>query len=383
MTGQASHPDAAEAAGIRDELRAVARDLLGRAGRGSAADWRLFAGAGWLGLDAPAALDGAGASFAEVAVILQEFGRAAAPGPYLGAVVLGIGTLLLLEPGAARDGLLRDVVSGGIVLAAALTDGSRDSAQECPPPFRLVASPGGPRLHGTAAFVPDAPGAGRLLLPAAGLDGAPVIVDIEPGASGLHVTEQPVLDATRRFGLVAADGAAVPPSSLRRFAGDSGEAVRQLLDRAAVALACDSLGLSEAMLDATVGYARVREQFGRPIGSFQAVKHACADMLVQISVARQLVSAAVDRLAGSDPGAGVAASMAKSQACGSAVQVTGAAMQLHGGIGYTWESGIHVYLKRAMLNRSLFGSPAAHRRRLAARYRQPSQPEPQPLTQIR
>ncbi len=114
---------------------------------------------------------------------------------------------------------------------------------------------------------------------------------------------------------------------------------------------------------ATVEYAGVRQQFGRPIGSFQAVKHACADMLVQIAVARRLVSAAVDAIAqGVD--ASRPASMAKSYAGESAVAIAGKAMQLHGGIGYTWESGIHVYLKRATLNRSLFGSPAAHRRRL-------------------
>jgi alkylation response protein AidB-like acyl-CoA dehydrogenase len=116
----------------------------------------------------------------------------------------------------------------------------------------------------------------------------------------------------------------------------------------------------------------MREQFGRPIGSFQAVKHACADMLVQVSVARELVAAAAQRLAEDalgDPATSVAASMAKSYACAAAVDVAGKAMQLHGGIGYTWESGIHVFLKRAALNRSLSGSPAAHRQRLAARYR--------------
>ncbi len=167
----------------------------------------------------------------------------------------------------------------------------------------------------------------------------------------------------------------VPAASVRRFAGDPAAALRRLLDRAAVAVACDSLGLTEAMLDATVAYAKVREQFGRPIGSFQAVKHACADMLVQVSVTRELVAAAVHQLAAGDPedpedpGATVAASMAKSYACSTAVAVAGQAMQLHGGMGYTWESGIHRYLKRATLNRSLFGSPAAHRRRLAARYR--------------
>ena len=122
------------------------------------------------------------------------------------------------------------------------------------------------------------------------------------------------------------------------------------------------------MLSATVGYAKVRQQFGRPIGSFQAVKHACADMLVSISVSRQLVEAAVQAIAEEHPDAGVAAAMAKSHACAAAVDIAGKAMQLHGGIGYTWESGIHVYLKRAALNRSLFGSPAAHRKELAKRY---------------
>jgi alkylation response protein AidB-like acyl-CoA dehydrogenase len=122
------------------------------------------------------------------------------------------------------------------------------------------------------------------------------------------------------------------------------------------------------MLAAAVDYASVRHQFGRPIGSFQAVKHACADMLVQLSVARQLLTAAVGEVAADAGAGGVAASMAKSYACSTAVDVVGKAMQLHGGIGYTWESGIHVYLKRAMLNRSLYGSPASHRKRLAARY---------------
>jgi alkylation response protein AidB-like acyl-CoA dehydrogenase len=167
---------------------------------------------------------------------------------------------------------------------------------------------------------------------------------------------------------VRAEAVALDEGSVLRFDGDPVAAVGRLLDRAAVAVACDSLGLSEAMLAATVAHARSREQFGRPIGSFQAVKHACADMLVQVSVSRQLVAQAVRRIAEDHVEAGVAASMAKSYACAAAVDVVGKAMQLHGGLGYTWDSGIHVYLKRAALNRSLFGSPAAHRRRLARRY---------------
>ena len=359
----------ADFAEVRDELRAVARDLLGKAGTQAGIDWRLLAGTGWLGLEVPAVLDGADATFAEVAVVLQEMGRAAACSPYQGAVVLGVGTLTLLEPGPSRDQLLRQAASGAAVPVAALTAGDEDLLSAARIPFRIEPSAGGLRLHGRAAFTPDAADASRLLLLAAGPDGTPVIADLDPGTSGLGVTAQPVLDATRRLALVTADGVEVPEASVRRFAGDPAAAVRRLLDRAAVAVACDSLGLSEAMLDATVAYAKVREQFGRPIGSFQAVKHACADMLVQVSVARELVAAAVQQLAAGDANATVAASMAKSYTCAAAVDVTGKAMQLHGGMGYTWESGIHAYLKRATLNRSLFGSPAAHRRQLAARYR--------------
>jgi alkylation response protein AidB-like acyl-CoA dehydrogenase len=366
---------------MHDELRAVARAVLGKAAPGTGA--RVLAESGWAGLEVPEDLGGAGATFAEAAVVLQEMGRAAACGPYLGPIVLGPGTLSRLESSPGRDGLLRAVASDGLAVTAALTPAADDPPGEPggqpTAPFRLERSAGGLQLSGRAAFVPDAADARRLLLLALDPGGAPVIVATGPQAPGIGVTGQPVLDATRRFGLITADGAGVRESAVWRFAGDPGAAIGRLLDRAAVAVACDSLGLSEAMLDATVGYAGVREQFGRPIGSFQAVKHACADMLVQISVARRLVAGAVQRVAASgtdvmgtdvsDADAAVAASMAKSYACGAAVDVTGKAMQLHGGMGYTWESGIHVYLKRAALNRSLFGSPAAHRRRLAARYR--------------
>jgi alkylation response protein AidB-like acyl-CoA dehydrogenase len=342
---------------LHDELRAVARDLLGKAG--GAVDWGLIARSGWLGLEAPAAFDGAAATFAEVAVVLREIGRAAAPGPYPAVAVLAVGALNLLESSPDRDRLLRDTASGDAVPVVVL---GGESVGETP--FHI--EPTG-LLHGTADFVLDAPAADHLLVPALA-DDTTVLVRIEPRAAGLSVTERPVVDATREFGRVVADGARVRPESVWRFTGDPVLASRRLRDRAAVAVACDSLGCGEAMLDATVAYAHVRKQFGRPIGSFQAVKHACADMLVQVSVARKLIEAAVRGQADAEPDASVAASMAKSYACATAVQITGKAMQLHGGMGYTWESGVHVYLKRATLNRSLFGSPAHHRSLLAERY---------------
>jgi alkylation response protein AidB-like acyl-CoA dehydrogenase len=315
-----------EFAEFHDELRSVAGDLLGK---DRAAEWSVLADAGWVGLEVPEQFGGAGATFAEVAVICEEMGRAASANSYLGSAVLAIGTLKALQPSETRDKLLTDVAAGAMRVAVAL---------------------------GSSEFVPDAEGADQILV---------IGNDVVTETAGLTVTPQPVLDETRRLATVSADGEA---SEVLRFDGDPQAAVSRLLDRASVAIACDSLGLSEAMLSATVGYAKVRQQFGQPIGSFQAVKHACADMLVSISVSRQLVGEAVRAVAEDRPDADVAAAMAKSYACGTAVDVVGKAMQLHGGIGYTWESGIHIYLKRAALNRSLFGSPSAHRKRLAQRY---------------
>jgi alkylation response protein AidB-like acyl-CoA dehydrogenase len=348
---------------IDDELRSVARDLLAK---NPEPDVRLLAQAGWLGLEAPEDVGGAGATFREVAIVAEEMGRAVAEGGYFGGAVLGVGTLTSVQPNTFRDVLLKDLVSGAVTVAVAVSGDHETIGGSSP--FALQETADGLRLDGRSVFVPDGAGAGRLLLLASHPAGQAVIVDVAADATGLAITEQAVVDGTRHFAAVSADDVGVAESSVWRFDGDAGLHVQRLLDRAAVAVACDSLGVAEAMLSATVSFAEVRHQFGRPIGSFQAVKHACADMLVRISVARQLVRTAVDAVAGGRPDVTTAASMAKSYACGAAVEVAGKAMQLHGGIGYTWDSGIHAYLKRAALNRCLFGSPAVHRKKLAQRY---------------
>ena len=348
---------------IHDELRSVVSDLLAK---NPDADVHLLARAGWLGLEAPEDAGGAGATFREVAIVAEEMGRAVAQGGYLGGAVLGVGTLTSLQPSTFRDVLLKDVVSGAATLAVAVSVDHETIGGTVP--FALRETAGGLRFDGRSVFVPDAAGAERLLLLANDPAGTPVIVDVEADATGLAITGQPVVDGTRHFATVSADDVGVAESSVWGFDGDPVLGVQRLFDRAAVAVACDSLGVAEAMLSATVSYAGVRHQFGRPIGSFQAVKHACADMLVRISVARQLVRAAVDAVAEGCSDVTTSASMAKAYACGVAVEVAGKAMQLHGGIGYTWESGVHTYLKRAALNRCLFGSPAAHRKALAQRY---------------
>jgi alkylation response protein AidB-like acyl-CoA dehydrogenase len=361
-------------ADIHDELRSVARDLLTKAagrGPGSEAtpvDWSLLASSGWLGLEIPEEWEGAGATFEEVAVVLHEMGRTVASSSYLGSVVLGVAALQLVEPSSLPGEVLRQVAAGAARIALAIPTSDTDVLRP-EAPFRLEradATNGGFRLIGEAAFVPDAVEADRILVVA--MDPGANLVLVDRPRSDLDVSKQSVLDATRRPGLVRAHGVLVPESSVMRFGLPPETCLQRLLERGALAMACDSLGVAEAMMDATVAYAGVRRQFDRPIGSFQAVKHACADMLVQVKLCRELVGAAVRAHAQNDAGSSVAVSMAKSHVCEAAVEIVGKAMQLHGGIGYTWESGVHSYLKRAVLNRAWFGSPASHRKRLARRY---------------
>lgn len=355
------------------ELRAVAHDLLRPFSPLSAGgrppdrvDARVLARSGWLGLEVPVRLDGAGATFSEVAVILDEMGGAAALSPYLGSAVLGIGLLNLLEPSPAADDLLRRAGAGEARLAVALDTGDDVGSTAA---FVLRASAaGGWLLSGEAGFVPDAGDADTILVLAAVPGGGLAVVPVAPGTEGLKVTDRPVVDSTRRLATVTAERLDVPEASVWQFGQSAEASAWRLFDRGALALACDSLGLAEAVMRATVSYAGTRRQFGRPIGSFQAVKHACADMLVRLSIGRELVAGAVDAQGRGREDAWIRVSQAKSYMCEAAVEVAGKAMQLHGGIGYTWESGIHSYLKRALLNRSLFGSPGWHRRRLASRY---------------
>ena len=325
---------------FHDELRAVACDLLAK---DREPGWQELVDAGWVGIEVPDDLGGAGASFAETAILLDQIGRAAGVTGYLGNGVLTVGALAATA-GPDSEALLGQVARGELRMAVALGEFALD----------------GSRLSGHAEFVPDAVGTDHLLVVTGSATGTGLA--LVPSRE-LTVEVQPVLDETRRLATVTADAA--PVATVLGFAHDRG--VAALLDRAAVAIACDSLGVAEQMLTATVDYVRVRHQFGRPIGSFQAVKHACADMLVHIEVSRRLVADAVALVAaGGDTE--IAAAMAKAHATSTAVAVAGKAMQLHGGIGYTWESGIHAFLKRAALNRSLFGSPAAHRKKLAKRY---------------
>lgn len=341
-----------EFADLHDDLRSVARDLL----RDDVA-WERAADAGWFGLEVPEHLGGAGATFAETAVIATEIGRATARLAFTGTA-LGVAAASSTAASPERDALLADTATGSARLAVA-TSRTLDTVTATPA-FTLD----GGVLSGRADFVVDAPDADRLLVVADTKSG-PALIALD--ARRAHVESVEVLDATRSVGAVDLDGVGVDGHDVWPF--DAPDGAQRIHDRAALVVALDAAGVAAAAAERTVDYARNRHQFGRAIGSFQAVKHRCADMEVARRVGDRLLDAAVAAVVAGADSASVAVSRAKSYVTAAAVDVVGGAMQLHGGIGYTWESGVHASLKRVTLDRALYGSPAEHRRRVGERFR--------------
>jgi alkylation response protein AidB-like acyl-CoA dehydrogenase len=200
---------------------------------------------------------------------------------------------------------------------------------------------------------------------------------LDGASSAVFIVEGGESDA-RRLALAAAEDAEVEATELvdrtrglatARFAGaaasvlnaDAEAVARDIITHASLAIACDSIGGAKAVLDLTVAYLKTREQFGKPIGSFQALKHRCAEHKVAIEAADALVRDAVERWARDAPDAALSAALAKALACDVYATVATDAVQLHGGIGFTWEHVCHLYLKRAKLNQTLFGGSAGHR----------------------
>ncbi|HET6910741.1 MAG TPA: acyl-CoA dehydrogenase family protein [Mycobacteriales bacterium] len=325
--------------------------------------WERCADLGLLGLEVPEELDGAGQGMRESSLVLAEIGARVVPGPYL-SQYLCISALLACPPSASRDGWLAALGSGetvGAVVPAALGRGGLPELEARARP----APGGGLLLSGGVGFVLDAPSASLLVVAADGGDGAPVLVGVD-GASlaAASVTDVPLVDMTRRAAAVGFDDVGVNGDAVLA----SGEQAEEVLDRlrclSGALIAVDSVAGASAALARTVAYVSNRHQFGRPVGTFQAVKHRCADMFVSVETARVATDAAVGRLASGEP-ADYWCSAAKAVAAGAYAKVAGNAVQLHGGIGFTWDYDLHLWLKRAKLNESLFGDTRSHRARIA------------------
>ncbi|MBV2352784.1 acyl-CoA/acyl-ACP dehydrogenase [Streptomyces sp. J2-1] len=346
-----SEEEEALRAAVRDLLsdHCAATDVLARVERPTPYEpalWKSLAeDMGLAGLLIPEDLGGQGASHREAAVVLEELGRAVAPVPYLTSAVVATEAVL-----ACGDPDLLGRLASGRELAA-LAVGLHVAPGTGP--GNVVVRDG--VLHGEVSGVADAVGVGVLLVP--GDDG--VLYEVEASGAGVSVVPQTSLDPTRPLGRVVLDGAA------GRALGSAGPAVERALLAGAGLLASEQLGLSEWALTETVRYLKERRQFNRPVGGFQALKHRLAHLWLQVVNLRAAARSAAGALASGED-LGVSVSVAQAYAGGVAVHVTEEALQLHGGLGMTWEHPVHLYVKRAKSDSLSYGTAGTHRALLSA-----------------
>ncbi|MFJ2103681.1 acyl-CoA dehydrogenase [Streptomyces microflavus] len=312
------------------------------------AHWEALAGQGLTGIHLPEEYGGGGGGLLDLAVVLEEAAHASLPGPCLATALVGEVVRRAVGPGAGD--LIRGLASGDRTAALALTSGT----------LTATLAPGGHRLDGTAPPVLSAEAADLLLLPAVTADGERWFL-VDAGADGLTVRPHRSVDPTRPTAEVRAEAVHVPEQ--RALPLDPALDPDLVRDLAAVLLAADACGTAARSLDTAVAHAAVREQFGRPIGAFQAVKHLCADMLVRLEQARALTWDAA-RAADEKPEVrGLTAALAAATAPEAAYSCAKDAIQILGGIGFTWEHDAHLQLRRAVLARQLLGTADTHRLR--------------------
>lgn len=312
---------------------------------------------GLRGLLVPSSLGGLGAGQVELGLVCEELGYALYPGPAFGTVAMAVNALLVLADGPARDELLRRIVDGATVAVAAFDQADGWVANGAA--LRAEQGPSGWTLTGTKTLVVDGVSADVVLALAATGDTLRLF-SVERGAAGLTATALDVLDPTREIAQVEFRGTPAQPLS-----GDVGASVDAFLDRARLALAAEQVGVADRCLTMSTEYAKVRTQFNRPIGSFQAVKHMCADMLVAVQTARDAVRYAAWSLDMDRPEAARAVCIAAAHAAETGQRVAADTIQVHGGMGFTWECDAHFYYKRATANAVLFGDADHHYQRLA------------------
>ena len=309
---------------------------------------------------------GQGFGIVEVALVLEEMGRALLCAPYLGSVCLGAGAIRHGATEEQRRALLPGIATGETVAALALVE---ENARWDETGIALEARPEGDgfRLEGTKSFVLDGHTADHVVVAArrpgsTGTEGISLLV-VEGDAEGLEHTLLPTLDATRRLARLDFHGVR---ATLLGEEGAAYPGLRRTLDEGAVCLAAEMAGGARRCLESAVEYARNRVQFGRPIGSFQAVKHLCADLLLEVE---QATSAAYHAALVADAGRAdlpLVAAIAKAYCSDVYTHVATETIHIHGGLGFTWEHDAHLHLRRARTSAVLLGDAAHHRERVAA-----------------
>jgi alkylation response protein AidB-like acyl-CoA dehydrogenase len=322
---------------------------------------------GWTGLIVPEAHGGLGLGTLELALVLEELGRVAAPGPFLGTQLV---TAALVRAGAAaaKKAWLPRLVAGETLGALAYLEAS-DRHDPAGITLGAKKTRAGYQLRGEKLFVAGLPGAQLLLVAArtkAGSWPRGVSLFLVPtDTPGVRVRPVEMIDLTRRVGELELRDVVVERTALVGAEGEGWPLLARLLDLGAIGIAADSLGGAERALEMAVEYSKVRQQFGRPIGSFQALKHMAAEMVAEIEPSRSLVWYAAYVFDKTPKEAPRAAAMAKARLGEVYSRTVNRAVQMHGGIGFTWEHDLHLWFKRARWNEVAFGDPPFHRERLA------------------
>lgn len=346
-----------------ERIRAVSYDSGEPAGFDSELWKVLCSQVGVTTIGLPEQLGGAGLGTSALGVVAHEVGRSLAPVPFVTSAVLAMGLLVQLRDEVSDfDARLPGLLNGERTLAAVLTG---DAGLWRPEAVTLRAEDqnGEWRIHGSARHVLHGGGADDFVV-AAITAGRPALFVAAASAEGVSVRAERVLDGTRAMATLGFD--ATP--AMRLAAGDDVAAIiGRAMDQAIAVLSAEQVGACERVLEIATAYARDREQFGRPIGSFQAVKHKCADMLVDLEWARSASQAALEGVDSEAVGESRwRVSMAKAVCSEALRNAASANVQIHGGIGFTWEDAAHLYVRRARTDEVLFGRPSEHWDRLAA-----------------
>jgi len=324
---------------------------------------------GWTGLCIPEAYGGVGLGALELSALMEPMGEFLLCAPFFSTVCLAAQALWLGGSEAQKRARLPGIAAGEQSAALAFAE------PDAPEGFEALrcsfrAESGGYTLRGVKRHVVDGHSADWLIVAARREDTQGeqgIELFLLPGdAPGLSRRALPTMDLTRRLAELRLDGVRVPSDARLGDAEGRGAAVLgEALDRAAIALAAEQVGGAQRCLDLSVAYAKERVQFGRPIGSFQAIKHKCADMMLLVESARSAAWHAAEVAAQGGEGLGAAASLAKAY-CGDAYfRCAGDAIQIHGGVGFTWEYDPHLHFKRARSSQSLLGDSSFHRERVA------------------
>jgi alkylation response protein AidB-like acyl-CoA dehydrogenase len=333
-------------------VRALMDDPRGE----SDALWKEMAQLGWLGLALPESAGGAGLGMVETAILLEELGRAACPSPYWPTVLVGLAVERAGSDGQKKR-WLPSIAAGGARAAVALLQSGLDWDLGATT-IRADGAGASVSLTGTAQFVPWAGVADVFLVPARAAEATVSLYLVETGGRGVTVAPLVGMDLGTRWATVSLDGAAATPLGRAEDAAGTYEAI---LRRAAVGAAAEMLGAARRCLEMSVEYAKVREQFGQPIGAFQAIRHKCAEMLVEVENSHSAVYYAAWALDAGAEDAALAASVAKAYVGDAARKVCGESIQAHGGIGFTWEYDLHLYFKRAKALETMYGDADHHR----------------------